>query len=187
MGGRVALEIALRTPERVGRIALLCPSMAWRRFRFAAGLVRLIRHELAVLPLPLVRAAIVLSIRSLFANPDRVPQAGIAAAADEFMRVFSSARGRVAFFNAAREIYLEEPHGERGFWERLPRLARPALFVFGDRDRLVPHAFARFVAQAVPAARCEIFDDCGHVPQYELPQRTHALVREFFASEGGGQ
>jgi pimeloyl-ACP methyl ester carboxylesterase len=125
----------------------------------------------------------VTSLRSMFAAPDRVPQAGMIAAADEFVRVFSTARGRIAFFNAAREIYLEDPHGARGFWDRLPRLSRPALFVFGERDWLVPRGFARFVAEAVPAARCEIFRDCGHVPQYELPGRTHALVREFFAGE----
>ncbi|MFO0616947.1 MAG: alpha/beta fold hydrolase [Polyangiaceae bacterium] len=184
MGGRIALEVALRTPDRVDRLALLCPSMAWRRFRFATGLVRLLRHELAVLPLPLVRGVVVLVLRSLFAHADRVPKNGIDAAADEFMRVFSSARGRVAFFNAAREIYLEEPLGERGFWERLPRLARPALFLFGEKDLLVPRAFARFVEEAVPRARCEIFEDCGHVPQFELPARTHALVRAFFAERG---
>lgn len=182
MGGRIALEVGLRTPDRVDRLALLCPSMAWRRFRFAAPLVRLVRHELALVPIPLVRGIVLLVLKSLFARPERVPQAGIDAAADEFTRVFATARGRVAFFNAAREIYLEEPHGDRGFWERLPRLSRPALFLFGERDLLVPRAFARFVEEAVPAARCEIFDDCGHVPQYEMPARTHALVREFLSA-----
>jgi pimeloyl-ACP methyl ester carboxylesterase len=181
MGGRVALEVALSAPERVDKVVLLCPSMAWRRFRFAAGLVRLLRHELAIIPMPILHFAVVRGLRSLFAAPDRVPAAGIVAAADEFMRVFSTARGRVAFFNAMREIYLEDPHGETGFWDRLPRLSRPSLFVFGERDWLVPRAYARHVARAVPAARCEILPACGHVPQYEHPERTHALMREFFA------
>jgi pimeloyl-ACP methyl ester carboxylesterase len=186
LGGRVALEVALQAPGRVRRIALLCPSMAWRRFRFGAGVVRLLRHEMAIVPLPVLEAAVVGVLRSMFAAPDRVPQAGMIAAADEFLRIFSTARGRVAFFNAMREIYLEDPHGERGFWDRLPLLSRPSLFVFGERDWLVPQSFARLVARALPAARCEIFRDCGHVPQYELPEQTHALVREFFAEDVGG-
>src|ERR1700760_3020708 len=33
LGGRVALEIALRHPDRVGRLALLAPALAWRRPR----------------------------------------------------------------------------------------------------------------------------------------------------------
>jgi pimeloyl-ACP methyl ester carboxylesterase len=26
-----------------------------------------------------------------------------------------------------------------------------------------------------------VFDDCGHVPQYELPELTNATIREFLA------
>jgi pimeloyl-ACP methyl ester carboxylesterase len=118
-------------------------------------------------------------LRSLFARPERVPVAAMNAAADEFVRVFSTLRGRIAFFHAAREIYLEDPHGARGFWSRLPSLARPSLFVFGGRDWLVPRAFLRHVGAALPSATCETFDDCGHVPQFEHPERTNALLRAF--------
>ena len=104
------------------------------------------------------------------------------AAADEFARVFATPRGRMAFFSAARQIYLEEAHGEQGFWERLPALSRPALFLWGDRDRLVPCGFARHVTAALPAVRSRVLEDCGHVPQFEQPERTHLLVREFLAA-----
>ena len=50
LGGRVALEVGLRAPERVDRIALLAPSMAWRRKRPWAPALRLVRPELGVLP-----------------------------------------------------------------------------------------------------------------------------------------
>ncbi len=181
MGGRVALEVALQAPERVDRLGLLAPSMAWRRFRAAASFVRLLRHELAIVPLPILHRGVLLALRSMFAEPDRMPRPAMNAAADEFLRVFGTSRGRIAFFNAMREIYLEEPHGHEGFWERLPRLSRPSLFVFGDRDRLVPASFARWVSAAVPSARCVVFERCGHVPQYEQPELTHALLRSFFA------
>jgi pimeloyl-ACP methyl ester carboxylesterase len=183
MGGRVALEVALRSPDRVGRLVLLAPSMAWKRFRFGVGIVRMIRHELAVVPILVLHPAVVRALRSMFAVPERVPAAAMDAAADEFLRVFATARGRISFFNAMREIYLEDAHGERGFWDRLPALRPPSLFVFGDRDWLVPPGFARFVAEAVPAARCEVLPTCGHVPQFELPERTHQLVRAFFAED----
>jgi pimeloyl-ACP methyl ester carboxylesterase len=179
MGGRVALEVALRSPERVGRVALLTPSLAWRRFRAAARVVRLLRPELAILPIPMLHRFVLLSIRTMFAHPDRVPAAAMNGAADEFVRYFATPRGRVAFFSAAREIYLEDPHGRRGFWGRLSKLAVPTLFVFGQRDHLVPHRFQRYVQRAVPHAEFELLDDCGHVPQFELPERTNALVRRF--------
>jgi pimeloyl-ACP methyl ester carboxylesterase len=182
MGGRVALEVGLRTPDRVNRLVLLAPSMAWRRYRAAAGLVQVLRPELAAVPLPVLHRLIVRFVRSLFAHPSRVPVPAMNAAADEFVRIFATARGRIAFFHAAREIYLESPHGTHGFWDRLTGLRPPALFIFGDKDWLVPRAFLRHVRQALPSATCETFHDCGHIPQFEFPERTSARIRAFFAS-----
>ena len=76
---------------------------------------------------------------------------------------------------------LKEAFGEKGFWERLPTLQAPALFIWGRRDRLVPFGFARHVAEALPNSETVVFPDCGHVPQFELPDQTHAHVREFLA------
>jgi pimeloyl-ACP methyl ester carboxylesterase len=179
MGGRVALEVALRNPERVNRLALLTPSLAWRRFRIFARVVRLLRPELAVLPIPMLHGLVMQSLRMMFAHPDNVPRAAMSGAADEFVRYFATPRGRIAFFSAAREIYLEDPHGRCGFWNRLSTLQVPALFIFGKKDRLVPHAFQRYVMRSVPHATCEILDECGHIPQFELPERTNELVRGF--------
>lgn len=180
MGGRVAIEAALAAPERVERLALLAPSPAFIKKREMVGVVRLLRPELALVPVPLPRRLVLRNLKSMFAQPDRLEDAWYEAAVDEFLRVFSSPRGRIAFFSAARQIYLEEPHGESGFWDRLPELSRPALFIWGDRDRLVPASFARHVEKAVPEAESVVLEDCGHVPQFELPERTHQLVREFF-------
>ena len=88
--------------------------------------------------------------------------------------------GRAAFYAAARQIYLEAPHGKNGFWTRLRGIQPDALFVWGRRDTLVPIAFARHVAEALPDAR-HLELDCGHVPQVEQPQQTHDAVRAFFA------
>ena len=60
-----------------------------------------------------------------------------------------------------------------------PYCSRPALFVFGQNDWLVPHAFMRHVEAALPSARCVLFDDCGHVPQFEYPERTAEISRAF--------
>lgn len=180
MGGRVAIEAALASPQRVERLALLAPSPAFIKKREMVGVVRLLRPELALAPLPLPRRLVLRNLKSMFARPDRLEDAWYEAAVDEFLRVFSTPRGRIAFFSAARQIYLEEPHGDSGFWDRLPDLARPALFIWGDHDRLVPASFARHVERAVPDAESIVLESCGHVPQFELPERTHELVREFF-------
>jgi pimeloyl-ACP methyl ester carboxylesterase len=187
MGGRIAIEMALRYTERVNRMVLLAPSMAFRRFRHAVPLVRWLPAEAGVLPLRAPRFQVHQTLRLLFARPGRVPEPWFEAAIDEFTRVFRSARGRVAFFSAARQIYLEQAFGPRGFWRRVRGLDRPALFLWGDRDWLVPARFARHVQANVIQAESMVIDDCGHVPQFELPELTHRLVREFLDREQEAQ
>jgi len=105
-----------------------------------------------------------------------------AAGVDEFLRSYLDPRGRAAFYAAARNIYLEEPHGEDGFWTRLPSLAVPSLFVWGRRDPLVPLAFAGHVRRALPAAKL-LELTCGHVPQLERPKATHDAIARFLAAD----
>ena len=181
LGGRVALELGLRHPERVRRLVMLSPSLAWRRERPWAPLVRLLRPELGLLQLA-PRWAVEAVVHRI------IPVAGsnwVQAGVDEFLRAYLTPRGRMAFYAAARQIYLEEPHGAKGFWTRLPRLAPPSLFVWGKRDGLVPIGFAAHVKRALPAAR-HLELDCGHVPQLERPAETHAAIADFLL-EGSGR
>jgi pimeloyl-ACP methyl ester carboxylesterase/putative sterol carrier protein len=179
LGGRVALEVALLVPDRVRALVLLAPAVAFRRLRQFVPAARLARPELAALPLPVTRGIARLTLRRMFARPERLTAQSYDAAAGEFVRVYRRRAYRVAFFQALRSIYLDDAFGEAGFWRRLPTLRPPSLFVWGDRDRLVPAGFARHVAAALPHATSIVLDDCGHVPQFELPELTHRHVREF--------
>jgi pimeloyl-ACP methyl ester carboxylesterase len=184
MGGRVAIEAGLRHPELVDHLVLLAPSPAFLRGREWVRVVRLLRPEMAVVPLPLPHSWVTRDMRRMFSRPARLSPEWYDAAADEFLRVFDSVRGRICFFSAARQIYLEEPHRKPGgFWRRLPELDRPALFVWGERDRLVPAKFAEHVTRALPDAASVVLPDCGHVPQFERPDETHRLIREFLAGQ----
>ena len=176
LGGRVALEVALRDPERVGRLALLAPSLAWRRPRRWAPMLRLVRPELGLVQLA-PRAIVEGVVHRVIPGAD---QGWTAAGVDEFLRSYLTPAGRAAFYAAARQIYLEEPHGQDGFWPRLRGLKPQALFIWGRRDTLVPIAFARHVAEALPYAR-HLELDCGHVPQMERPRQTHTAVAAFLA------
>ena len=185
MGGRIAIEAGLRNPDDVGRLVLLAPAPAFLRGREYVRLVQILRPELALVPLPLSQRYVVGGIRGMFSKPSRLERSWYESAADEFLRVFRSARGRICFFSAMRQIYLEDPHARPGgFWGRLPQLTAPALFVWGDRDRLVPAKFARHVERALPDATSVVLSDCGHVPQFEHPLRTHTLITEFLADQG---
>jgi pimeloyl-ACP methyl ester carboxylesterase len=179
LGGRVALEVGLRFPERAGRLGLLAPSLAWLRGRPWAPLLRLVSPQLGLLqpaPRPLVEAI----VRAV-AGSDGSGGQWTAAGVDEFLRSYLTPRGRAAFYAAARNIYLEPPHGPRGLWTRLPGLRSPSLFVWGLRDMLVPIGFEAHVRDALPAAE-HLELDCGHVPQLERPGETHQALARFLAA-----
>ena len=179
LGGRVALEIGMTAPSSVSRMVLLCPSPAFRRLRQFTPLVRLLPPDAVVPPLPMPHRAVVMGIRTMFSNPDRLAPTWYDAAADEHRRVMRDYRHRRAFFSCLKQIYMEEAFGDRGFWDRLPQMRTPALFIWGDRDRLVPASFERHVLAAVPDAESICLPDSGHVPQFEHPEETARLTRQF--------
>jgi len=176
MGGRVALEVGMLWPERSERIALLTPALAWLRNRRWRWLLQAPLPKLGLIQ-PAPRVITEPIVRNLVpGGSDGWSAAGV----DEFLRSFLTPRGRVAFYEAARNVYLDEPHGDEGFWTRLRQMSPECLFIWGRRDRLVPIAFMKHVERALPAAR-HLELDCGHVPQLEAPKETHDAIREFFA------
>jgi pimeloyl-ACP methyl ester carboxylesterase len=179
MGGRVALELGMEHTDRVGKIGLLAPSLAWLKKPGWANLLRLVRPELgAIQPAP--RAVVEKIVRDMLpGGHDGWTAAGI----DEFLRAYLTPRGRAAFYAAARNIILEEAEGERGFWARLGALESDTLFIWGKYDNVVPAAFERHVRDALPAAE-HVTLRCGHVPQLERPDETHAKLLNFLAEAG---
>jgi pimeloyl-ACP methyl ester carboxylesterase len=180
MGGRVALELGMEHPDRVGGLGLLCPAVAFVR-REWHPVVRVLRPELGLLPHSLGRARIESQFWSLFADRDLVDPSVADIAVDEFERIYRSAGARYAFLTAARNIYLEKPFGKGGFYPRLARLEPPAMFVWSSHDKLIPSAFQRHVERWLPGAEHIRLEGCGHVPQVERPEHTNGLLERFFA------
>jgi pimeloyl-ACP methyl ester carboxylesterase len=180
LGGRVAIEVGLRAPERVHGLALLCPAVAFIR-RGLHPVVRLLRPELGVLPHRFARGTVENQLLDLFADPSVLDPSVADVVVDEFQRIYGSAGARLAFLSAARNVYLDKPHGRDGFYTRLADLSKPSLFVWATHDRLIPAAFARHVAEALPAAEQIVIDACGHAPQIERPEQINGLLGRFFA------
>jgi pimeloyl-ACP methyl ester carboxylesterase len=121
MGGRVAIEVGLSAPQRTRRLVLLAPSLAWRKARPWAPYLKLVPTQLGVIQ-PAPRQIVEAIVRSVIPGSENE---WTAAGIDEFLRSYLTPRGRAAFYAAARNIYLEEPEGQNGFWTRLRDLEAP--------------------------------------------------------------
>src|SRR3954471_22760984 len=180
MGGRVAIEVGLQRPDRVGGLALLSPAVAFVR-RDWHWLVRVLRPEFGVLPHSLGRKRIEAQFWALFADRDLVDPSVADIVVDEFERIYRDAGARLAFLASARAIYLEAPFGRKGFYPRLAGLRPPSLFVWSSHDRVIPERFRRHVERWLPQAEQVVLQGCGHAPQVERPERTNGLLERFFA------
>jgi pimeloyl-ACP methyl ester carboxylesterase len=135
MGGRVAIEVGLQAPERLGGLGLLCPGVAFVRCGLHP-IVRLLRPEFGMLPHTLHRSLIASQFWAMFHDRDRIdPDLGDLMV-DEFRRIYASRGARYAFLSSARNIYLEAPFGRGGVYPRLAGLKPPALFVWGAHDQV---------------------------------------------------
>ncbi|HTU83502.1 MAG TPA: alpha/beta hydrolase [Candidatus Acidoferrales bacterium] len=63
--------------------------------------------------------------------------------------------------------------------ERLGGLRVPLLAVGGDRDKLTPEKFVRFLADRVPDGEARILEETGHFAMVERPDETNAAIRAF--------
>ncbi len=192
MGARVATEVALRRPELVASLVGLCPVVPLEP-------LRLVRPLLSALPLQWMATGPVWvppdllrdGIRALFFDSDRLPPANLDAAVDEARLQLSRRDYRLAMAAGARAIATDRGRdgwgprrrASRGLWSRLAGLDVPTMWIFGGADPLVDRASAARAREALPdSAVVELWHDCGHVPQFELPDRTHDRIRAFLAT-----
>lgn len=162
LGGRVALEAALTTPELFRAVIAVAPYLPWRRYRFFLEWASLIDPRMAgwmslerVWPLLRWLAGALEALPYL--GDDQVAQAGA-----RLVYHLACPATRASFLSAARELALDPAEGPRGLWPRLRQMTVPAAFVWGERDQLVSLRFSRAVARECPQARQLLLPCVGH-------------------------
>jgi pimeloyl-ACP methyl ester carboxylesterase len=158
IGGWLALEIAVRSTERLRALSLVGPSGL-----YVPGLSR----GDIFLWSPEER------VRRLFADQSL---------ADRLLAVPPSAEESEAIiknqYTVARlawEPRLFDPHLHK--W--LHRVRVPVQLVWGAQDQVIPAGYAAEFKRLMPQARVDIIDPCGHLPPIECPDAWCALVEDF--------
>jgi 2-succinyl-6-hydroxy-2,4-cyclohexadiene-1-carboxylate synthase len=165
MGGRIALDLALAVPERVGRLVLVgaSPGIADAAERCAR---RVADDALA----DRIEGA---GIEAFASHWSSLPlfsdqPAAVAAAADAERRAQSPAGLAAALRGLGTGVM--EP-----LWERLPTLAIPVALIAGERDAKF-RTIAERMAGALPDATLHVVPRAGHAVQLEAPEAVAALL-----------
>jgi pimeloyl-ACP methyl ester carboxylesterase len=160
-GGRVAIGLAARFPQRVRKLVLVA-SAGIRPGRTAGYYFRV----------AVAKAAGRAFSPALWGRRgERLREAAIARVGSrDYLR---AGRLRPTFVKVVNEDVRP----------CLPRIEAPTLIVWGSADREIPEAAARIMARGIRGARLEILDGAGHFPFLERPDQFAGLVRAFLRGE----
>ncbi len=175
MGGFVAAELAISSPQRVERLALVS----------AAGIsAEHVRRE----PVLVVGRALALSAGwSATRHEQFARRAGLRRVA------LSLVAHRPDRLSAPLALELMKGSGKPGFMQalaanlgyplrdRLPQIACPTLIVWGANDRVIPARDADVFERLIPDARKLVYPQTGHVAMLEQPERFNADLEAFIA------
>jgi pimeloyl-ACP methyl ester carboxylesterase len=94
----------------------------------------------------------------------------------------SDAESRAAFVHTLRTIV--DPGGQRVNASDRLYLAQnvPFMLVWGERDPIIPVQHGRAAHELVPTSRLEVFEDAGHFPHVDDPQRFLDVLLDFIES-----
>ncbi|NDJ53803.1 MAG: alpha/beta hydrolase [Chloroflexi bacterium] len=177
MGGMTSITLALKYPDLVERMILLCPTvsgiLSWQINVTLSPFVFLERFPVISSIISVFEPMVGITDRllrpTLFAD-----QTGITMQDYEKIRSDTRRRdqGRVRAecFRAMRNNDLRE---------QLDEVKPPALVIWGMEDNTVPLRDASAVARQWPDADLRIIPNAGHWPQFETPEITERYVRAF--------
>jgi proline iminopeptidase len=185
-GGHVALEYALRYPERVSQLVLLdtAGDVRWSQER-AADVLAGRGYS------PATVAVARRFYRGRIASKDFVRAS---------LRLLPAYDHRFSLVRLAREIleggWQAQMRPEalifggqmmRGWsvMDRLDEIRVPTLVIAGHDDFLFPPESQALLAAGIPDAQLRIIERAGHNPQSERPTETLAAVAKFLATESG--
>jgi len=165
MGGWVAALTAIKYPNRVEKIVLAD----------AAGIVpaNVPRDDLYQLNNS-TRDEVKANMKRIFANPLLQSNEALV---DQFMTARVTANDGGTINSLIESIARKEDFLN----DRLGEIKKPTLIIWGKQDGLLPVADATTFNKGIAGSELVLFDQCGHVPQFEKALDFNKAVLSFLA------
>jgi pimeloyl-ACP methyl ester carboxylesterase len=190
MGGRITLGLALEKPEAVSKLVLvdaLGVGLPRARLAYQMLLMRGLGEVTLSGTAQALRRMDPRLVRRLWAWYLRRPGSMEHVLTDERIAdhgaLLATPSYRAAYLSALRSVAgIRRLKDGVVLAERLQELSMPTLLVWGRHDHIFPARYAQAASQQIPGARLVVFEDSGHTPQIEEPDRFNQVVLEFLGS-----
>lgn len=191
LGGRIALELALRRPQLVSRLVLVnALGLGRPNVRFSYGLVTIPRVGEAVMKV--ARNAL------HWAPPDMVRRvaARYSGASSDLNRTMDD-----TYLGHMRELYSAEGYHDAylatirslvtprallgqqyDMTKKLGELAVPVQLIWGADDPLFPVSHATRAHALIEGSRLAVIEGAGHTPQAERPEEFNRVLNAFLSA-----
>ncbi|HEY3038213.1 MAG TPA: alpha/beta hydrolase [Pyrinomonadaceae bacterium] len=172
MGGEIALNFTLQNPQRVAGLILIdsagvevngAKSLA-PRYLLIPGVGRLLT-ALALTSDKLVREG----LEKSFYDRTKVSNERVA----NYYRPLQTRGGQLAAMRARTQADLFPIEQD------LNRITVPTLIIWGAQDQLIPLAAGSKMSSLIKDSTLVTFDNCGHLPQEEMPARVVDEITRF--------
>ena len=174
LGGAVALQIALRAPERVDKLALIAPAGLGRVRRLA--LVRWLASVALLMHVPrkLRRWMVVITLRRMFGELARPTARDV----DEYWAVSADPYYLRGLLTIVREVDWTplETAPLRG-------IRVPLMVIWGTKDRLMVPTHQCDLPDLIPSSRVVLVPGAGHACNEEAPGEINALLASFLRAD----
>ena len=179
LGGGIAMQLAYQFPERCERLVLVSSGGLGRELSFLLRAAALPGSEVV---LPFIASERLMGAgRALGRGLERL---GLKAGTDiaEMARGHASLAdrdARAAFVHTLRTMV--DPGGQRVNARDRLYLAEnvPFLLIWGARDSVIPVGHGYAAHELVRSSRLEVFEEAGHFPQLDEPQRFLDVIGDF--------
>lgn len=182
MGGGIAMQFAYQFPERCQRLVLVSSGGLGPQ---VTPLLRAATLPGADLVLALATSARAKRVISSALSPFR--RLGLAISAShahvvDHIAHFDDPDTRRAFILTARSVL--DLKGQRVDARDRLYLAQsmPTMIIWGSRDRFIPVQHGREAHEMIPGSRLEIFEDAGHFPHWQDPERFSSCLVDFMTT-----
>ncbi len=173
LGGQIAWSYAYHHPETTRKLILLDaagypPQKAPGAIGFILGRTPLVRELLTVItPRFIIRK----SLEDSYSDKRKVSDQLV----DQYYQLLCRAGNREALLARLNQQQIDHS-------QQIQAITVPTLILWGDEDQLIPVSTAHQFHDDLPNDTLIIFDNAGHIPMEEVPERVAPAIRNFLES-----